>query len=125
VTPLPILGHVPANALGEPQPISNTSGVALAIQYMPTMQWFGLKRVQYGAGLREVSQLILMTLFAKEPDTVFYDPNTDGIIDEQLGQMPRLDPADPAVYDIECVFPPPLPGSATCTRSTAPARPAC
>jgi SPP1 Gp6-like portal protein len=102
-------GHVPVSALGEPQPISNTSGVALAIQYMPTMMWYGLKKVQYGTGLQEIAQLALMTLFMKEPDTLFYDPSTDGILDQQLGQQPRIDPDDPAVYDIEACFPAPLP----------------
>lgn len=102
-------GHVPANALGEPQPISNTSGVALAIQYMPTMQWYGLKRVQYGQGLIEIAQISLMTLFLKEPATVLYDPMTDGILDQTLGQQPELDPMDPEVYDIDIAWPPPLP----------------
>jgi SPP1 Gp6-like portal protein len=102
-------GHVPANALGEPQPVSNTSGVALAIQYMPTMQWNGLKHTQYGTGLQEIAKLGLMTLFMKEPESLLYNPNTDGIIDEQLGQQTSLDPMDPAVYDIEVAWPAPLP----------------
>lgn len=102
-------GHVPANALGEPQPISNTSGVALAIQYMPTMQWYDLKRVQYGDGLKDICRLILKTLFLFEPETVLYDPNTQGIMDEELGQQPRIDPADPEIYDIDIEWPPPLP----------------
>lgn len=102
-------GHVPANALGEPQPISNTSGVALAIQYMPTMQWHDLKRVQYGDGLKEICRIILKTLFLYEPETVQYDPTTDGILDPDLGQAPVIDPNDPAVYDIDIEWPPPLP----------------
>lgn len=102
-------GHVPETALGQAQPISNTSGVALAIQYMPTTQWAGLKMTQYGAGLKEVSQLALQTLFLKEPNTVQYDPNTDGIMDEMLGQQPFLNPMDPAVYDLDIEFEPNLP----------------
>jgi hypothetical protein len=102
-------GHVPENALGQAQPISNTSGVALAIQYMPTTQWAGLKMTQYGEGIKEVSQIALQTLFMKEPNTVLYDPNTDGILDEQLGQQPMLNPGDPEVYDLDIEFEPNLP----------------
>jgi hypothetical protein len=102
-------GHVPANALGEPQPISNTSGVALAIQYMPTMQYYDLKRVQYGTGLKDICRLILRTLFLFEPETLLYDENTDGILDPDMGQQPQIDPMDPAVYDIDIEWPPPLP----------------
>jgi len=102
-------GHVPETALGQAQPISNTSGVALAIQYMPTTQWAGLKMTQYGTGLKEVSQLALQTLFLKEPNTIMYDPNTDGILDETLGQQPMLNPMDPEVYDLDIEFEPNLP----------------
>ena len=34
---------VPSNALGELQPISNTSGVALSITYQPMMQRYHMK----------------------------------------------------------------------------------
>jgi len=102
-------GHVPANALGEPQPISNTSGVALAIQYMPTMQHYNLKKVQYGTGLKEIAQLALMTIFMKEPQTVLYDPYTNGILDPELGQQNSVDPQDPQVYDLDVDWPAPLP----------------
>jgi hypothetical protein len=102
-------GHVPANALGEPQPVSNTSGVALAIQYMPTMQYVGLKHIQYGTGLIEISRLILRTLFWAEPESVLYDEGTEGILDPNLGQQPELDPADPQVYDINVDWPSPFP----------------
>jgi hypothetical protein len=102
-------GHVPANALGEPQPISNTSGVALAIQYMPTMQYYDLKRIQYGTGLVEICKVILKTLFWFEPDTLMYNDATDGILDPEKGQQPVLDPRDPAAFDIDIEWPPPLP----------------
>lgn len=101
--------HVPVTALGEEQAISNTSGVALAIQYMPTMMWYDLKRVQYGTGLVEIARLILKTLFVKEPTSILYDPLTDGILDPEKGQQPYLNPGDPAVYDIDVEWPPPLP----------------
>ena len=38
-----------------------------------------------------------------------YDPNTDGIMDEMLGQQPMLNPMDPAVYDLDIEFEPNLP----------------
>jgi hypothetical protein len=38
---------VPATALGTLQPISNTSGVALALQYQPLMLKHERKKTQY------------------------------------------------------------------------------
>ena len=101
------LTGVPQTALGQEQEISNTSGVALAIQYFPTILKHNLKKTQYGNGLRKISQLALKTLFTFEPGAVNYDPSTDGIIRD--GQPPRVDPGDPQVYDIDVIFPPPLP----------------
>lgn len=101
------LSGVPETALGKEQAISDTAGVALAIQYMPAMQKANLKKVTYGRGLRKICRLALRTLFMKEPRTVFYDPTTSGIMEE--GQPPFIDPADPAVYDIDPVWAPFLP----------------
>lgn len=111
-------GHVPENALGQAQPISNTSGVALAIQYMPTTQWAGLKVVQYGEGLKHICMLILKTLFLKEPQSVLYDPTTSGILDPDLGQQDYISPMDPQVYDVEIDFKPPLPVDELVTLNT-------
>lgn len=101
------LTGVPQTALGQEQEISNTSGVALAIQYFPTMLKYNLKKTQYGNGIRKISQIALQTLFCFEPETTFYDKDTDGIM--QDGQPDRIDPLDPQVYDIDVLFPPPLP----------------
>lgn len=98
---------VPEGALGKEQEISNTSGVALAIQYFPTILKHNLKKTQYGNGLRKISKLCLQTLFTFEPDSVFYDPETEGI--QRDGQPDRIDPEDPEVYDIEVLWAPPLP----------------
>lgn len=98
---------VPQNAMGAEQQISNTSGVALAIQYFPTMLKHSLKKTQYGNGIRKISQMALKTLLFFEPEEAVYNPMTDGII--QDGQPPTIDWMDPQVYDIECLFPPPLP----------------
>jgi hypothetical protein len=98
---------VPESALGQMQPISNTSGVALAIMYQPMMQRYNLKKLQYGVGLKRINELILRTLFCFEPDSVYYDPNTEGIMRE--GMAPQIDPADPLVYESEIEWAPPLP----------------
>jgi hypothetical protein len=98
---------VPETALGQMQPISNTSGVALAIQYQPMMQSHGRKTTVYGVGLRKINELALRTLFLFEPDTVYYNEGTEGILQE--GQITQLDPTDPLVYQVSCEWPPPLP----------------
>lgn len=101
------MSGVPENALGKEQEISNTSGVALAIQYMPTMLKYELKKTQYGNGFRKISQLSLKTLFLFEPSTTMYDQNTMGIMGDN--QPPVISPADPQVYNIDIRFPAPLP----------------
>lgn len=98
---------VPVTALGQEQAISNTSGVALAIQYMPTMQVFDQKKVTYTVGYKEISRLALKTLLYAEPDQIYYNPNTDGIMQE--GQPPFIDPDDNDVYKIDIEWRPPLP----------------
>jgi len=98
---------VPQNAMGAEQQISNTSGVALAIQYFPTMLKYGLKKTQYGDGIRKISQMSLKTLLFFEPDEAMYNPMTDGIMRDD--QAPYIDMYDPQVYNIEVMFPPPLP----------------
>lgn len=99
---------IPESSLGVAQPISNTSGVALAIQYMPTMMVYDEKRTQYEVGFKRISKLALQTLFHFEPETLVYDPSTEGIKQEPEQPM-VLDPDDPEIYDIDVVWPPPLP----------------
>jgi hypothetical protein len=84
---------VPESALGQMQPISNTSGVALAIMYQPMMQRYNLKKLQYTVGLKRINDLALRTLFTFEPDKAYYDPNTEGIM--RPGQAPMIDVTDP------------------------------
>lgn len=98
---------VPEAALGQSQPISNTSGVALAIQFYPLMQKFELKKIQYGKGLAKINELALRTLFIFEPEATVYDPNTEGIIQE--GQPIAVDPTDNLVYFSDIDWPSPLP----------------
>ncbi len=98
---------VPATALGAMQPVSNTSGVALAIQFQPLVQRASLKQMQYTLGFKRLNELILLTLFTHEPETLNYNPETGGI--KKDGQPLELDPKDPEVYKVDIVWPTPLP----------------
>lgn len=99
---------VTEGALGQSMPISNTSGVALSIQYMPTIHAYKQKKIQYEKGIKKISEIALKTLLLFEPENIIYNPNTDGIMQEQ-SQQPVIDPNDPGVYDITVNWPPPLP----------------
>jgi hypothetical protein len=98
---------IPVTALGEEQAISNTSGVALAIQYQPLMQRYRLKVTQYGEGIAKVNRLALKLLFMKEPVALNWDPLTDPPPREDA--LMQLNPLDPVTYDNTCQFQPPLP----------------
>jgi hypothetical protein len=99
---------VPENALGQAQPVSNTSGVALSIQYQPMMLRYHRKIIQYSAGFARINGLALRTLFMFEPETLVYNPDTEGLRTDP-SQADELDPTDPLIYRSECDFPPPLP----------------
>jgi hypothetical protein len=98
---------VPETALGQAQPISNTSGVALSIQFQPLMNRYHQKIVQYAHGLERVNELILKTLAIKEPETFMFDPDSE--TPPKPDQLIQLDPNDPHTYRTYCHFPPPLP----------------
>ena len=98
---------VPENALGKAQPISNTSGVALSIQFQPLMNRYHQKIVQYAHGLERVNELVIRTLVVKEPETMLYDPESSTIPKPE--QLVQLDPNDPITFRSFCHFPPPLP----------------
>jgi hypothetical protein len=98
---------VPETALGQAQPISNTSGVALSIQFQPLMNRYHQKIIQYAHGLERVNELILLSLAVKEPETFTWDPTTD--VKLKKGQLDRLDPNDPITYRSYVHFPQPLP----------------
>ena len=101
------LMNIPETALGQVQPISNTSGVALSIQYQPLMNRYSQKVAQYGKGLEKINELVMKTLAIKEPQTFIYNPDEDGPIKE--GQYPQLDPNDQVTYINYAHFPQPLP----------------
>lgn len=98
---------VPETALGQVQPISNTSGVALSIQFQPLMQQWHAKVNLYGSGLERINALALQLLFLKEPETLAYNPDEDGPITEDNYDV--LDPNDPVTYQSYAHFEPPLP----------------
>ena len=99
---------VPETALGQAQPISNTSGVALSIQFQPLMNRYHQKIVQYAHGLERVNELILLNLALKEPETFTWDPNSSTVPLKQ-GQVAKLDVNDPITFRSYVHFPQPLP----------------
>jgi hypothetical protein len=101
------LMNVPETALGQMQPISNTSGVALSIQYQPLMNRWSQKTAQYGAGIERVNELVMLTLAVKEPEVLIYNPEEDGPLKD--GQLTQLDPNDPITYRTYTHFNDPLP----------------
>jgi hypothetical protein len=101
------LMNIPETALGQVQAISNTSGVALSIQYQPLMNRYSQKVAQYGKGIERINELALRTLYLKEPETMLYNPDFDGPI--KPGQLTQLDPNDPISYLNYSHFPQPLP----------------
>jgi hypothetical protein len=101
------LMNIPETALGQVQPISNTSGVALSIQYQPLMNRWSQKTAMYGKGLEKINEIVILNLAVKEPETLIYNPDEDGPIKE--GQLLKLDPNDPTTYITYANFPPPLP----------------
>jgi len=98
---------IPETALGQAQPISNTSGVALSIMFQPLMNRYHQKIIQYARGLERINDLVLRSLAVKEPETFTWDPNTD--VKLKKGQLDQLDPHDPITYQTYVQFPQPLP----------------
>lgn len=54
------IASIPVNSLGGSRGLSNTSGVALQIEYAPILEKVGYKRITYSRGLRQASRLILL-----------------------------------------------------------------
>lgn len=101
------LMNIPESALGQSQPISNTSGTALAVQFQPLMNRWVQKTAQYGVGIETINELALLTLAIKEPETMKWNPEVDGPLAE--GQLQVVDPSDPMAFVTYTHFPPPLP----------------
>jgi hypothetical protein len=98
---------VPESALGQTQPISNTSGVALAIQYQPMMNRWVMKKAHFTKGLKRVNELIIRTQAVHEPDSLLWDEGQASM--PEAGQLTQLDPANPNTYRTEIHWPEPLP----------------
>jgi len=98
---------VPETALGQFQPVSNTSGVALAIQYQPMMNRFNMKKVHFTKGLEKVNELIIRTAAVFEPQMLVYDPSRSAM--PERDQLTQLDPMDPNTYKTTVHWPEPLP----------------
>jgi hypothetical protein len=98
---------VPETALGQFQPVSNTSGVALAIQYQPMMNRFMMKKVHFTKGLERVNEIIIRTAAVFEPQMLQYDPSKAAM--PERDQATALDPADPLTYKTMVHWPEPLP----------------
>jgi hypothetical protein len=98
---------VPETALGQFQPVSNTSGTALAIQYQPMMNRFSMKKVHFTKGLERVNEIIIRTCALFEPQLLVYDPTKAA--PPERDQLPQLDPADPLTYRTSVHWPEPLP----------------
>jgi hypothetical protein len=98
---------IPETALGQMQPISNTSGVALAIQYQPMMNRYSMKKIHFTKGLERVNEIIIRTAAIFEPWLLTYDPSMAS--EPERDQLPQLDPADPLTYRTSIHWPEPLP----------------
>ncbi len=98
---------VPETALGQFQPVSNTSGVALAIQYQPMMNRFHMKRIHFTKGLERVNELIIRTAAVFEPEWLVYNPALGE--PPEMDALPQLDPTDPLTYQVQVHWPEPLP----------------
>lgn len=101
------LTGVPESALGQMQPISNTSGVALSIMYTPLMQRYHQKQMTFTIGFQKINALVLKTSFVSDPNSTIFDPTTEGVLEE--GQQTYVDPRDPLAYQTEIHWPDPLP----------------
>jgi hypothetical protein len=101
------LTGVPETALGQAQPISNTSGVALSILFQPLMNKWHQKTAQYARGIQRINELILLNLTLKEPESLMWNPAVEGEL--ETGEAQMLDPNDPLTYQNYVHFQAPLP----------------
>jgi len=98
---------IPESALGQMQPISNTSGVALAIQYQPLMNRYAMKKIHFNKGLELINELIIRTAAIFRPEMLTYSEGNSAR--PEPGNLLKLDPADPVTYKTSVHWPDPLP----------------
>ena len=99
---------VPAAALGQMQPISNTSGVALAIQYQPLMLKHERKKIQYIPLFQHINELVIKHAFLFAPEMTEWNPRLSATV-VKPDQTDRLDPLDPVSYRTYVDWPSPMP----------------
>jgi hypothetical protein len=98
---------VPETALGQFQPVSNTSGVALAIQYQPLMNRYQMKKIHFTNGLEKLNEIIIRTASIFEPQMLSFDPSQAAQPEPDM--LLVLDPNDPNTYKTTIHWPEPLP----------------
>jgi len=98
---------IPEAALGQFQPVSNTSGVALAIQYQPLMNRYQMKKIHFTKGLERINELVIRTAAMFRPEMLVYNPQKAA--KPERDNLLQLDPADPITYKTTCHWPDPLP----------------
>ena len=98
---------VPETALGQFQPVSNTSGVALAIQYQPLMNRYQMKKIHFTQGLERLNEIIIKTCAVFVPELLIYDPSQTAMPEPDM--LTQLDPNDPNTYKTTIHWPDPLP----------------
>lgn len=102
------LSGVPESALGTMQPLTNTSGVALHLQYLPLMLVHQRVRIQYSRLFRAINELVILYAAVYEPTWLMYNPEV-AAIELKPGQYPLLNPNDPLTYRTTVEWPDPLP----------------
>jgi hypothetical protein len=98
---------VPETALGQFQPVSNTSGVALAIQYQPLMNRYQMKKIHFTQGLEKLNEIIIKTCAVFIPELLIYNPSQAAMPEPDM--LTQLDPNDPNTYKTTIHWPDPLP----------------
>ncbi len=99
---------VPMGALGQMNPISNTSGVALHMQYLPLMQRYQHKKIQYSKLFKQINEFVIRYIAIYEPDWMKYNPFI-AAAPPKKNQYMELDPTDPASFRSTIEWPTPLP----------------
>ena len=99
---------VPMGALGQVQPISNTSGVALQMQYQSLMHRYHQKKVQFTQGFKLINELALLHIALYEPQNLQYNPMLSAVSPEP-DQLLQLDPSDSLTYRTDIFWPDPMP----------------
>jgi len=102
------MAGVPVTALGQMQPVSNTSGVALHMTYLPLMQKYEHKKTQYTKLFKRINDLVIRHIAIYEPEMMMFSPFVSAVKPGPT-QYLQLDPNDPVTYESTVEWPSPLP----------------